>query len=144
MKRAVSVFFAVIFAVCVLSVAAFAEELKAPVVQFKLINHDKIALRWNEVEGADYYRIYRTDVETGKTVKYKNSTKKTEVNIKGVTAETDYIFKVEAVSEKDGEIIAEVKSRGTHVTTPKEWYYSYSATSNGHYWTYKYFKENYS
>lgn len=143
MKKAVSAFFAVIFAVCVLSVTAFAEELKAPVVQFKLVNHDEIALRWSEVRGADYYRVYRTDAATGKTVKYK-TTKETEVNIKNLTAETDYIFKVAAVREKDGEIIAEVKSRGTHVTTPKEWYYSYSAASNGHYWTYKYFKENYS
>lgn len=144
MKKVLAVIFAVIFIAVLFPLSASAEKIKAPKVQFKLVNYDKIALRWNEVEGADYYRIYRTDVKTGKTVKYKNPIKKTEVNIKGLTAETEYIFKVAAVSEKNGEIITEVKSRGTHVTTPKEWYYSYSATSNGHYWTYKYFKENYN
>lgn len=146
MKKVLSAFFAVIFAVCVLSFPAFAEELQAPVVQFKLINHDEIALRWDEVKGVDYYRIYRTDVETGKTVKYDKTVNETETNIKGLSAETDYIFKVAAVSEKDGEVIAEVKSVGTHVTTPKEWYFKYGTIkkTRDHREEKGYYRENYS
>lgn len=144
LKKVITLLISLFVLILACPIKVKAEELKAPVVQFKLVNHDEIALRWNEIEGVDYYRIYRTDVGTGKTVRYKNPIKKTEVTVKGLSAETEYIFNVAAVSEKDDEVIVEAKSRGTYVTTPKEWYYSYSATSNEHYWTYKYFKENYS
>lgn len=145
-RKCVAMLLAAVFMILAFPLSAGAEELKAPVVQFKLINHDEIALRWSKIEGADYYRIYRTDVATGKMVKYKNPIKKTEVNIKGLTAETEYIFKVAAVSEKDGEIVTEVKSKGTHVTTPKEWYYKYGTIKETRERRAEkgYFRENYS
>lgn len=145
-RKCIAVFLAAVCLIFVFPFSAGAEGLKAPVVQFKLINHDEIALRWDGVNGADYYRIYRTDVETGKTVKYDKTVKETETNIKGLSAETDYIFKVAAVSEKDGEVIAEVKSVGTYITTPKEWYFKYGTIkeTREHREEKGYFRENYS
>ena len=52
-------------------VSAETETDTAPTVMYKLINHDCIKLKWEEVTGADGYYIYRTDTGTGKTVKYK-------------------------------------------------------------------------
>ena len=68
---------------CAFAVNVSAEEtsLNAPVVQFKLINHDKIALKWDAVDGADGYLIYRTDVKTGKTYKYTSPVSDTKVTV---------------------------------------------------------------
>lgn len=124
MKRVIITVVSAILLVCLFPISVSAEEaLKAPTVQYKLINQDEIALRWTEVEGADGYCIYRTDTETGKTVKYKNTIKGTTVKVKGLKAETEYIFQVAAVSENDGQIAFGEKSKGTALTTPDEWYY---------------------
>ena len=131
----------------VFPISATAEEaLKAPTVQFKLIDYDQIALRWSKIDGADYYYVYRTDTETGKTVRYNKEITGTTVKINGLKAETDYIFKVSAVSEKDGQIIEGKRSKGTNVTTPSEWYYvSYGSTDpDTSEWEYHFYKENYS
>lgn len=146
MKKVLAVILASIFMAVLFPLSAGAEALKAPAVQFKLINHDEIALRWDEVEGADYYQIYRTDAATGKMVKYNKTVKETETSIKGLSAETEYIFKVSAVNEKNGEIIAEVKSVGTHVTTPKEWYFKYGTIKEARDRREEkgYYRENYS
>lgn len=139
MKRTLAVIFSMIIMIVVFPVCVGAEEaLKAPTVQFKIINHDQVALRWSKIEGADYYYIYRTDVETGKTVRYKKTVEGTNTKISGLSAETDYIFKVAAVSEKNGQITVGKMSRGTNVTTPKEWYYKYSLNPV------RYYKENYN
>lgn len=147
MKRTLAVIFSMIIMVVVFPVCAGAAgTLKAPTVQFKLIDYDQIALRWSKVEGADYYYIYRTDVETGKTVKYKKSVEGTNTKISGLKAETDYIFRVVAVSEKDGQITVGKKSKGTNVTTPNEWYYSHTCSEDPdtNKITYEYYKENYN
>ena len=124
MKRAVTIILAAFLMICLFPMSASAEEaLKAPTVQYKLINHDEIALRWTEVEGADGYCVYRTDVETGKTVRYTEYIRNTTYDITGLKASTDYIFKVAAVSENDGQITFGKKSKGTALTTPDEWYY---------------------
>lgn len=126
MKKLIMVIFTAFLLICLFPMLASAEEvLKVPTVQYKLINHDEIALRWTEVEGADGYCIYRTDTETGKTVKYKNTVKGTTVEVKGLKAETEYIFQVAAVSESNEQTSIGRKSRGTNLTTPKEWYCNY-------------------
>lgn len=124
MKKIIITVLSAVLLICLFPMSASAEEtLKAPTVQYKLINHDEIALRWTEVEGADGYCIYRTDVETGKTVKYKEIVTDTAFNATGLEQNTDYIFKVAAVCENDGRITFGKKSKGTAVTTPYEWYY---------------------
>ena len=147
MKRVLAVFFSMIFIVISFPMGTSAEEaLKAPTVQFKLIEHDQIALRWSKIDGADYYYVYRTDTETGKTVRYNKEITGTTIKICGLKAETDYIFKVAAVSENEGQITVGKKSKGTNVTTPKEWYYSHtrSVDSDTRKITYEYYKENYN
>ena len=144
MRKFLTVVLSLTLLIWVFPISASAEEvLKAPTVQFKLIDHDQIALRWSKIEGADYYYVYRTNTETGKTVRYNKEITGTTVKISGLKAETDYIFKVSAVSEKDGQITIGNKSRGTYVTTPSEWIYTTYANRSGT-WTYKHYKENYS
>lgn len=124
MKKIIITVLSAVLLICLFPMSASAAEvLEEPVVQYKLINHDEIALRWTEVEGADGYCVYRTDVETGKTVKYKEIVKDTTFNATGLEPATDYIFKVAAVSENDGQIAFGKKSKGTALTTPDEWYY---------------------
>lgn len=77
--------------------------------------------------------------------KYYITVKGTTVEVKGLKAETEYIFQVAAVRESNGQTIIGRKSRGTNLTTPKEWYYSCSAyTNKDKVWVYNYYKENYS
>ena len=109
---------------CAFAVNVSAEEtsLNAPVVQFKLINHDKIALKWDAVDGADGYLIYRTDVKTGKTYKYTSSVSDTKVTVAKLSPETEYVFSVVPIKKNGDDIIIGEKSSGTRLTTPKEWY----------------------
>ena len=113
-------------------VSAETETDTAPTVMYKLINHDCIKLKWDEVAGADGYYIYRTDTGTGKTVKYKSIVKGTDVTIKNLSAETEYIFYVEPISGKNGKMTVGQMSAGTKLTTPLEWYYSVTSNSKGH------------
>ena len=55
MKKLIFTLMFSIILFCAFAVNVSAEEtsLNAPVVQFKLINHDKIALKWDAVDGAD-------------------------------------------------------------------------------------------
>ncbi|MCR5806249.1 MAG: fibronectin type III domain-containing protein [Oscillospiraceae bacterium] len=94
---------------------------------YTLINHDCIRLKWDEVTGADGYYIYRTDTGTGETVKYKKLVTDTEFTVKGLEADTDYIFRVAAVSGgKVGK-----KSAKVSLTTPCEWYYKTQGYNSG-------------
>lgn len=124
MKKIIITVLSAVLLICLFPMSASAAEvLEEPVVQYKLINYDEIALRWTEVEGADGYCVYRTDVETGKTVRYKEIVTDTTFNATGLEQATDYVFKVAAVSENDGQITFGKKSMGTALTTPYEWYY---------------------
>ena len=68
MKKLVTTILAMLMLIWVFPISASAEEtISAPkTVQYKLINHDKVALRWSKVEGADKYYIYLYNAETGK------------------------------------------------------------------------------
>ena len=122
-KRAINILMLSVLmslAVLLMPVSVSAETDTAPTVMYKLINHDCIKLKWDEVTGADGYYIYRTDIGTGKTVKCKKLVTDTEFTVKGLEADTDYIFRVAAVSGgKVGNKSSKVK-----LTTPCEWYYS--------------------
>ena len=109
--------------ICVFSSNVCAEEvITAPVVQYKLIDHDRIALRWDAVEGADGYYIYRTDVKTGKTFRYPSVVNSTENTIGRLSPDTEYIFSVAPIKKNDKVTVGK-RSSGTKLTTPKEWYY---------------------
>ncbi len=45
-------------------------------LQYKIVNHDKVALRWSKVDGAEKYYIYQYNNKTAKYIK-KGETKKT-------------------------------------------------------------------
>ena len=118
MKRTLAVIFSMIIMVVVFPVCAgAAESLKAPTVQYKIVNHDKVSLRWNKIEGAESYYIYKRNDKTGKYTKI-HETKSNAVTLKELSPDTQYSYAVVAV--KDG-----VKSKSSNkvtFTTPVEWY----------------------
>lgn len=117
MKKILVVIFAAIFIVSLFPLSAGAEEIKAPTVQYKILNHDKVSLKWSKVEGAEKYYIYKRDDKTGKYIK-KFEVKSNKVTLKNLSPDTEYSYSVAAV--KGGE-----KSKSSNkvtFTTPVEWY----------------------
>lgn len=123
-KKYIAMFLA---AVCIafvfpLSVSA-AEALDVLVLQYKIVNHDKVSLKWSKVEGAESYYIYKRDDKTGKYIK-KFEVKSNKITLKNLSPDTEYSYSVVAV--KGGE-----KSKSSNkvtFTTPGEWYYSCDRT----------------
>lgn len=77
-----------------------------------------ITLKWDEVDGADAYRVYMLNPVSGKYEKYKN-VKTNSCKVTGLIKDTKYYFKV-SVLKKDGEKYKEVsnsKSKRFAVTT---------------------------
>ena len=150
-KRAINILLlSVLMSLAVLlmpvGVSAETETDTAPTVMYKLINHDCIKLKWDEVAGADGYYIYRTDTGTGKTVKYKSIVIGTDVTIKNLSAETEYIFYVEPMTGKNGKMTVGQRSVGTKLTTPKEWYCyaEYDVDYDKEIFSSHFYRENYS
>lgn len=120
MKKALAVIFAAIFIFVMFPLSASAEDLKAPTVQYKILNHDKVSLKWSKVDGAESYYIYKRDDTTGEYIK-KFEVKSNKITLKNLSPDTEYSYAVAAV--KDGE-----KSKSSNkvtFTTPSEWYYSF-------------------
>ena len=119
MKKLLMIVLTLILLTALFPISANAEEaLKAPTVQYKIVNHDKVSLKWNKIEGAESYYIYKRNDETGKYIK-KYEVKSNAVTLKRLSPDTEYSYAVVAV--KDG-----VKSRSSNkvtFTTPSEWYY---------------------
>ncbi|MDE7289361.1 MAG: fibronectin type III domain-containing protein [Oscillospiraceae bacterium] len=117
MKKLLAVIFAAIFIAVLFSFSASAEDLKAPAVQYKILNHDKVSLKWSRVEGAESYYIYKHDDKTGEYIK-KFEVKSNKITLKNLSPDTEYSYSVAAV--KSGE-----KSKSSNkvtFTTPVEWY----------------------
>lgn len=117
MKKVLAVILTAIFVTVLFPLSAGAEDLKAPTVQYKILNHDKVSLKWSNVEGAESYYIYKRDDKTGKYIK-KFEVKSNAVTLKNLSPDTEYSYEVAAV--KDG-----VKSKSSNrvtFTTPVEWY----------------------
>lgn len=117
MKKILAVILASVFIAAAFSLTAGAEGLKAPVLQYKVVNHDKVSLKWSKVEGAESYCIYKRDYKTGKYIK-TFEVKSNKVTLKNLSPDTEYSYSVAAV--KDG-----VKSKSSNkvtFTTPVEWY----------------------
>lgn len=118
MKKILAVILAAFFIAAAFSLTAGAEGLKAPVLQYKILNHDMVSLKWSKVEGAESYYIYKRDDNTGKYIK-KFEVKSNKVTLKNLSPDTEYSYSVAAV--KDG-----VKSKSSNkvtFTTPGKWYY---------------------
>ncbi|MCL2053000.1 MAG: hypothetical protein FWG90_00960 [Oscillospiraceae bacterium] len=124
MKKLLSATLAILL-ICIFPISAATAEspaLKPPVLQYRLINHDKIALRWSRVEGADRYFIYQLNPETGKYAK-KHETQSTSITLTNLEAETEYSYFVAAVREVGGKANLGRASNKVDFITPFEWYY---------------------
>lgn len=77
-----------------------------------------ITLQWDAVKGADRYRVYMYNENTGKYEKYKNVSK-TSCKVSGLSAKTKYKFKIAALVEKDGKYSVQTKTPAINVTTKK-------------------------
>ena len=125
-KRILAVIFSMIFIIMAFPAGVNAEEaLKAPTVQYKILNHDKVSLRWNKIDGAESYYIYKRNDETGKYIK-KYEVTSNAVTLKKLSPDTEYSYAVVAV--KDG--VQSKSSNKVTFTTPSEWYYFYKTGYN--------------
>ena len=72
--------------------------LRAPTVQYKLINHDIVKLRWNKVDEADKYFIYRYDFNKKKYNK-TGEVRTSQCRITDLKPLTRYRYAVVSVKE---------------------------------------------
>ncbi|MDE6599834.1 MAG: fibronectin type III domain-containing protein [Oscillospiraceae bacterium] len=131
MKKALAVIFAAIFIAVLFPLSVSAEEIKAPTLQYKILNHDKVSLKWSKVEGAESYYIYKRDDKTGEYIK-KFEVKSNKVTLKNLSPDTEYSYSVVAV--KGGE--ESKSSNKVTFTTPSEWYYSFESNESNPWGTY--------
>lgn len=81
---------------------------------------NSIVLKWNQVSGADGYRVYKYDSKTKNYVKYKD-TSATTLKVTGLSAETRYSFQVAAYKDGYGELVlGEASSVHKAYTAPKK------------------------
>ena len=87
---------AAVLLILVLSPAVSAESdvVSPDRVWYKLINHDKAALRWDAVDGADSYTIYSIDKDGTKKIR---SVTETEYTLDDLSPSTEYSYGVAAV-----------------------------------------------
>lgn len=124
MKRFLTAFLAVITAIVCFGITAYAAGTPAvPDVYYKLVNHDKVTLKWNKVSGAEKYYIYVNDSATGKNKKIA-ATSKTSYSLKGLDAYTEYTYAVKAVGNGGNSKLGSVT-----FTTPELWYYEVGTDS---------------
>ncbi|MCM1062675.1 MAG: fibronectin type III domain-containing protein [Eubacterium sp.] len=79
---------------------------------------NSITLKWDAVEGADMYRVYKYNPETKKYEKYKD-VKSAKCTVSGLSANTKYKFKVTAYDKVDGKYVKGGTSKAVSVTTKK-------------------------
>lgn len=76
----------------------------------------RVTLTWNSVSGADAYRIYIYDPDTGEYEQYKDVSE-TKCTISGLKSGATYKFKVAALEESGGKYKAGKRSKVVSVTT---------------------------
>lgn len=98
------------------SSSSSSDKLAAP-ANFKASKStNKITLKWDAVEGAEAYKIYMYNAETGKYEKYK-TVKSAKCTISGLKKGTKYKFKVVALDSVNGKYKAGKTSKVVSVTT---------------------------
>lgn len=79
--------------------------------------NSSVTLTWNVVEGAELYKVYIYNTETGKFTKYKD-VKNPKCRISGLEAGTKYRFKVAVYNkDEDGKSVKGAVSKTVSVTT---------------------------
>ena len=91
-------------------------------VWYKLVNHDRVSLKWNAVSGADGYYLYKLNSKTHKYAKIGRITK-TVCTLKSLAPETAYTYAVTAFKKSGNKMTESAKSKVTF-TTPLKWYYA--------------------
>lgn len=79
---------------------------------------DTITFQWDAVKGADRYRVYMLNEDTGKYEKYKNVSK-TSCKVTGLSPKTKYKFKIAALVNNNGKYLVQKKTSAISVTTKK-------------------------
>lgn len=99
------------------SITIECEKLSAPKNLKSTKTKTSVTLTWDEVSGADSYRVFQYNSKTEKYEKLKD-VKKTECEIDGLSSGTKYRFRVAAlVKSEDGTYVVQKKSDSKTVTT---------------------------
>lgn len=99
------------------SITVECEKLSAPKNLKSTKTKTSVTLTWDEVSGADSYRVYQYNSKTEKYEKVKD-VKKTECEIDGLSSGKKYRFNVAAlVKSEDGSYVVQKKSESKSVTT---------------------------
>lgn len=98
--------------------AASNSKLKAPEEIATSATKTSIKLKWEEVAGADAYRVYKYDASEKKYVKYK-TVSAPKCTIKELLSGTKYKFKIAAVIKKNGKYYSQNYTETISVTTEK-------------------------
>lgn len=79
---------------------------------------NSITLSWDNVDGADAYRVYKYNDKTGKYEKYKDVANE-KCKVTGLKANTKYKFVVAVYNKVDGKYVKGESSKAVSVTTKK-------------------------
>ena len=93
-------------------------KLAAPTGFKASASQTKLTLKWDEVKGADGYRVYMYNSKTGKYEKYQDVIGE-ECLISGLTKGTKYSFKAAALVKTNGKYTVQTASKAVSVTTKK-------------------------
>lgn len=92
------------------------DSLAAPIGIKASKTSSSITLSWNKVSGADAYRIYMYDADTGEYEQYKDVSG-TKCTVSGLKSGTAYKFKIAALEETGGKYKAGKRSKAISVKT---------------------------
>lgn len=98
------------------SMAYASAKLSAPAVKLSSTTASAVKLKWNKVNGADAYRIYKYDSASKKYVKVKD-VKTTSSTISGLSANTTYKFAVAALVKSGSSYKAQTRSAAISAKT---------------------------
>ena len=108
------------------TVMQWSDDIKSPSrVSYKIVNHDKVLLKWGAAEGVDGYILYITDSEAQSFAKVAELTK-TSCTLRKLTPDTQYTYAVTAFT-RSGDKITESAPCAVTFTTPYKWYYQKGA-----------------
>lgn len=91
------------------------EKLAAPKNIKAAESAGKIVLTWDSVEGADRYRVYMYNAETGKYEEYK-TVKNCKCTVSGVESGAEYKFVISALDSVNGKYVRGKTSKAVSVT----------------------------
>lgn len=93
-----------------------ANKLSAPTNITYTATSNSITLKWNNISGAEAYKVYKYNKTTKKLEKYKNVSG-TSCKVTGLSANTTYIFKIAALDKSGSGYIEGEKSEQVNTKT---------------------------